>query len=61
VISLYMSLISNEKIPFSPSELYKQSVIQLLFISKTERTYFRDIDKIVKLGFLKEHHGKLLF
>ncbi|ENW97763.1 Fic family protein [Acinetobacter sp. NIPH 298] len=61
VVTLYMSLIAKESVSFSPSELYKQAVVQALFTGKTERTYFRDIDKIVKMGFLKEHHGKLLF
>ena len=44
----------------TPSELYKKITIQALFKTKTERTYFRDIEKIVKMGFLVEHEGKLI-
>jgi Fic family protein len=61
LIKLYMSIISNEQIPLSPSALYRKTVIQLLFKDKSERTYFRDVDKIVKAGFLKEIEGKLYF
>jgi Fic family protein len=61
LIKLYMSIISNEQIPLSPSALYRKTVIQLLFKDKSERTYFRDVDKIVKAGFLKEIEGKLHF
>ena len=61
LIELYMNLLANHAIPLSPSELYKKPIIQTLFYGKTERTYFRDIEKIVKTGFLKESKGKLHF
>ena len=59
IIELYMTLISKDGTAMSPSELYKTAVVQALFKGKTERTYFRDIEKIVTIGFLKERDGKL--
>lgn len=59
LIELYMISIKNNAMLLSPSELYKKPIIQSLFYGKTERTYFRDIEKIVKTGFLKETQGKL--
>ncbi|RYY78521.1 MAG: Fic family protein [Moraxellaceae bacterium] len=55
LIELYMV----EPALLSPRELYKKPVIQALFRDKTERTYFRDIEKVIKSGFLGEHDGKL--
>jgi Fic family protein len=57
LIELYMA----EAMIVSPIELYKRPVIQLLFKNKTERTYYRDIEGIVQLGFLNEHEGKLYY
>lgn len=59
LIELYMTFLTNNATTLSPSELYKKPIIQTLFYGKSERTYFRDIEKIVKMGFLKEHLGKL--
>ena len=56
-----MNLLASHATPLSPSELYKKPMMQTLFYGKTERTYFRDIEKIVKMGFLKENKGKLYF
>ncbi|RKG32366.1 Fic family protein [Acinetobacter guerrae] len=57
LIELY---ITDLKEFLTPSELYRKVTIQALFKNKTERTYFRDIEKIVKMGFLLEHDGKLI-
>lgn len=61
LIELYMTFLTNNATTLSPSELYKKPIIQTLFYGKTERTYFRDIAKIVKIGFLQEVQGKLHF
>ncbi|WP_180089184.1 MULTISPECIES: Fic family protein [unclassified Acinetobacter] len=57
LIEIYMA----EAIIVSPTELYKRPIVQILFKGKTERTYYRDIEGIVKAGFLNELEGKLYY
>lgn len=57
LIELYMA----EATIISPTELYKRPVIQILFKDRAERTYYRDIEGIVKAGFLNELDGKLFY
>jgi len=59
LVELYMSLLSAGSSALTPSELYKTPVVRALFSDKTERTYYRDIEKIVQSGFLKDSGGKL--
>ena len=59
LVELYMSLLSAGSSALSPTELYRTPAVQGLFSDKTERTYYRDIEKIVQSGFLKDIGGKL--
>lgn len=44
----------------SKAELYRISQIQSLYDGKTERTFYRDIDKLVELSFLFEQDGLII-
>lgn len=61
LIELYINFLKTDTVALSPSELYKKPIIQTLFYGKTERTYFRDIEKLIKIGFLQDKQGKLSF
>lgn len=42
---------------YSKAELYRIPRIQILFSGKTERTFYRDIDKLIEMEFLSEQDG----
>lgn len=44
----------------SKAELYRISQIQALYNGKVERTFYRDIDKLIDLNFLSEQDGLIL-
>ena len=44
----------------SKVELYRIAQIQSLYSGKTERTFYRDIDKLVELNFLSEQDGLIV-
>lgn len=45
---------------FSKAELYRIPQIQALYSGKVERTFYRDIDKLIELNFLSEQDGLVL-
>lgn len=57
---LLVELYLNQTELLGPAELYKKPTVQALFHGKTERTFYRDIEKIVKMGFWIEQNGKLI-
>ena len=48
---------SENKKHFSKAELYRIPRIQILFNGKTDRTFYRDIDKLIEMKFLSEQDG----
>lgn len=57
----FMLIHSVNKSPCSKAELYRTDNINKLYTAKTDRTFYRDIDKLIELGFLVEEDGKVLF
>lgn len=57
LIQNLMRIVGENRKYFSKAELYRISQIQSLFIGKTERTFYRDIDKLIELNFLSEQDG----
>ena len=55
----YLFLSCTEKF-LSKVELYRIAQIQSLYSGKTERTFYRDIDKLVELNFLSEQDGLIV-
>lgn len=52
-----MRVMSESNKFLSKAELYRIPQIQILYDRKTERTFYRDIDKLVELKFLSEQDG----
>lgn len=44
----------------SRADLYRIPQIQALYLGKVERTFYRDIDKLIELNFLSEQEGLLV-
>lgn len=44
----------------SRADLYRIPQIQALYLGKVERTFYRDIDKLIELNFLSEQEGLLM-
>lgn len=40
------------------SAIYRLPIVQTIYQGKTERTFYRDINKLIELGFLIEYDGK---
>ncbi|MDV2438009.1 hypothetical protein QR665_00610 [Acinetobacter gerneri] len=52
-----MRVIGESNKFLSKAELYRIPQIESLYDGKTERTFYRDIDKLVDLNFLSEQDG----
>ncbi|MCH4248859.1 MAG: Fic family protein [Acinetobacter populi] len=57
LIQNLMMVVGENQKNFSKADLYRTPQIQSLFIGKTERTFYRDIDKLIELQFLSDRHG----
>lgn len=55
-----MRVIGESNKFLSKVELYRIPQIQTLYDGKTERTFYRDIDKLVELNFLSEQDGLII-
>lgn len=44
----------------SKADLYRNPQIQILYNGKVERTFYRDVDKLIELNFLSEQDGLIL-
>lgn len=60
LINIYMLLLSTNKQALSATALYRQPTTQALYHGVTERTYYRDVQKLTALEFINEQDGKLL-
>lgn len=57
LIHTVLIIFGENKKHFSKAELYRTPQIQTLFRGKTDRTFYRDIDKLIELNFLSELEG----
>ncbi|MDC5405553.1 Fic family protein [Acinetobacter pittii] len=57
--NLMIAIGENSKF-FSKAELYRIPQIHALYSGKVERTFYRDIDKLIELNFLSEKDGLIL-
>lgn len=57
LIHILMRAIGENNKHFSKAELYRIPQIHALYSGKVERTFYRDIDKLMELEFLSEQEG----
>lgn len=58
---LNLMKMTGEKSRFlSKADLYRIPQIQALYIGKVERTFYRDIDKLIELNFLSDQEGLII-
>lgn len=57
LIHTVLIVCGENKKHYSKAELYRIPRIQVLFSGKTERTFYRDIDKLIEMEFLSEQDG----
>ena len=57
LIHILMRAIGENNKHFSKAELYRIPQIHALYSGKVERTFYRDIDKLMELEFLSEQDG----
>lgn len=55
-----MRAVGENKKFLSKAELYRLPQIQALYHSKVERTFYRDMEKLIDLNFLSEQDGLIL-
>lgn len=60
LIQNLMRVIGENDTFLSKAELYRIPQIQALYHGKVERTFYRDIDKLIELQFLAEQNGLIL-
>lgn len=46
--------------PTTTPAIYRLPIVQTIYQGKTERTFYRDINKLTELGFLVEYDGKII-
>jgi predicted DNA-binding transcriptional regulator YafY len=56
---LVETVMQLELVDMSPATLYRESRVKPLYRGVTERTFYRDIEKLVKVGFLNESENKI--
>lgn len=55
-----MRAIGENNKHFSKADLYRIPQIQALYTNKTDRTFYRDLDKLIDLEFLSEQGGLIV-
>jgi Fic family protein len=55
-----MRVIGKNNKFLSKADLYRIQQIQSLYFGKTERTFYRDIDKLIELKFLSDQDGLII-
>lgn len=60
LIHLLIKIIGQQGRFCSQAELLRNSQVSMLYNGKTERTFYRDIAKLIELGFLSESDGLII-
>ena len=59
LIRTYLEICGNVE-PLSAANIFRKPAIQGLYKGISERTFYRDIEKLNSLGFLKDYEGKII-